>query len=673
MSTPRLFFPIPTPLLAASVLLLASTAAQAAPPAAINVHGQLLSAEGLPVAGARAFVIQFHDAQTGGAPIGGAIAGTVDVSADGLFNLAVEPPAAILNAAEVWYEIGIDTDEPADNDASDDLFPSRIRVYSVPFALQANEALSVDASGVGSGSVDNAELDALDGVTGNVQMQIDAIDTSGIAANSADIAQNTTDIATNSTSIATNTADITTNAANIAANSADIAQNTTDIATNTTNIATNTADIALKANSADVYSQAAADTAFVDASGDTMSGALGVDAINEATADAGVTIEGVALRDSFVELAAIAAPADTASKLYNVGGSLFFNGIALGGATVDKDAINNSGTLGFDWADGEIADNLTIQGGSVDNDSFSAISDLIDESAIGTGAGQVAAGNHGHMLQDLGGVATDAQIANNLTIQGGTVNNDSFSAISDLVVESAIGTSPGQVAAGNHGHLLQDLGGAVTDAQVPDTITIRGVSAADDTAAAPAIAYASDPNTGIHRPGADQLALVAGGAARLSVDTAEVNILGNILEIASGSAPGTTTNKLYNASGDLFWNGTQLNAGGGGGTDTDTMNWTGYIYDFGGPLAVFRQSMTKPGTIISFQVYCGGPSHNATVDLKRNGSTILSTSPAAFVGNTLVTPNLASNTFVQGDVLEFEVANATSDLLAVNISIVVEY
>ena len=129
---------------------------------------------------------------------------------------------------------------------------------------------------------------------------------------------------------------------------------------------------------------------------------------------------------------------------------------ALGGATVDKDAINNSGTLGFDWADGEIADNLTIQGGSVDNDSFSAISDLIDESAIGTGAGQVAAGNHGHMLQDLGGAATDAQIANNLTIQGGTVNNDSFSAISDLVVESAIGTSPGQVAAGNHGHLLQD-------------------------------------------------------------------------------------------------------------------------------------------------------------------------------------------------------------------------
>ena len=161
-----------------------------------------------------------------------------------------------LNAAGVWYGIGIDADEPADNDASDDATHAGF-AYTACLFRPAGGGPSVDASGVGSGSVDNAELDALDGVTGNVQMQIDAIDTSGIATNSADIAQNTADIATNSASIATNTADIATNAANIAANSA---------------------DIALKANSADVYSQAAADSAFVDASGDTMSGALGVDA-----------------------------------------------------------------------------------------------------------------------------------------------------------------------------------------------------------------------------------------------------------------------------------------------------------------------------------------------------------------------------------------------------------
>lgn len=487
---------------------------QATPPAAINLHGQVLSASGEPISGSRAYAVQFFDASTGGNPLGSALTGTVLVSDDGLFNLAIEPPAAILTTADVWYTLGVDTDEPADNVATDDVFPARIRVYSVPFALQAGR---VEASGVGIGTVDNTELDALDGVAGNVQAQIDAIDTSGIAQNAADIAANTTAIAN-------------------------------------------------KANSVDVYSKAAADTNFVSAAGDTMTGPLAVDTLTEASTNAGVSADGVTLKDSYIALAPISAPGDTTGKLYNVGGSLFFGGNAVGGATVNKDAINNSGTLGFSWLDAELDDALTIAGGAVNNDSFSALSDLTAESAIGTAAGQVAAGNHGHNLQDLAGAVTDAQVPDTITISGGTVNNDSFSALSDLAAESAIGTSTGQVAAGDHSHTLSALAGSVTDAQVPDTITISSVDAADDTAALPSIAYATDPNTGIHRPGADVLALVTGGSIRLSVDTSEVNLLNNILEIASGSAPGVTTNKLYNSSGNLYWNGTQLDAAGGGST-----------------------------------------------------------------------------------------------------------
>ncbi len=600
-----------------------SQLALAAPPAAINIHGQLLSASGSPVSGARAYSVQFHDASTAGSLLGGSLTGTVDVSTDGLFNLSVEPPAEILTSPDVWYSLGVDTDEPVDNSAADDVFPSRIRVYSVPFALQAQEAIEIAASGVGNGSVDNTEFEALDGVTSGIQAQIDAIDTSGIATNTADIAQLET-------------------------------------------------DVAAKANSTDVYTKTESDSTFVAVAGDTMSGPLGVDTVNEATLNAGVTADGVTLKDSYVGLAPITAPGDTTGKLYNVAGSLFFNGVAVGGTTVDKDAINNNGTLGFDWLDAELDNALTIAGGTVNNDSFSALSDLGAESAIGSAMGQVAAGDHGHTLSDLSGSVTDAQVPDALTISSGTVNNNSFSALSDLGAESAIGSSTGQVAAGDHGHTLSALSGSVTDAQVPDTITISGVDAADDAAGTPSITYASDPNTGIHRPGADQLALVTNGTARLSVDNAEVNLLNNILEITSGSAPGTTTNKLYNSSGNLFWNGTQLDAGGGG-ADTDTMNWTGYIYDFGGPLSIFKQVMTKPGTIISFQVYCAGPANNATVDLKNNGASILASSPAAFSADTVVTPALASQNFAQGDVLEFEVNGTTADLRAVNISIVVEY
>ncbi len=611
---------IPSAFILSFFLLSIAGIATAAPPAAINLHGQLLSASGAPVSGTRAYTVQFHDASVAGNTLGTALTGTVDVSADGLFNLSVEPPAAILIATEVWYSLGVDTDDPVDNSAADDVFPSRIRVYSVPFALQAGE---VDASGVGNGTVDNTEFEALDGVTSGIQAQIDAIDISGIATNAAAISQLET-------------------------------------------------DVAAKADSTDVYTKTESDATFVAVAGDTMSGALGVDTINESTLNAGVTADGVTLKDSYVLLSPISAPGDTTGKLYNVAGSLFFNGLAVGGTTVNKDAINNSGTLGFDWLDAELDNALTIAGGTVNNDSFSALSDLGAESAIGTGAGQVAAGDHGHTLSALSGSVTDAQVPDALTIAGGTVNNNSFSALSDLTVESAIGTGAGQVAAGDHGHTLSALSGSVTDAQVPDTITISGVDAADDAVGTPSIAYASDPNTGIHRPGADVLALVTGGSIRLSVDTSEVNLLNNILEIASGSAPGTTTNKLYNSSGNLFWNGTQLDEGGGG-VDTDKMNWTGYIYDFGGPLAIFKQSMTKSGTILSFQVYCAGPSNSAVVDLKKNGASILNSGPAAFSADTVVTPGIANPSFAPGDVLEFEVDGTTSDLKAVNISIVVEY
>ena len=54
---------------------------------------------------------------------------------------------------------------------------------------------------------------------------------------------------------------------------------------------------------------------------------------------------------------------------------------------------------------------------------------------------------------------------------------------------------------------------------------MRGVP--DGTAAAPGIAFETDPNTGIYRPGADQLAVSTGGTGRLFVDaTGNVGIGG---------------------------------------------------------------------------------------------------------------------------------------------------
>ena len=141
------------------------------------------------------------------------------------------------------------------------------------------------------------------------------------------------------------------------------------------------------------------------------------DTISEKTADAGVTIDGVKAKDGFVEMATSGVPSPTTNRLYQSSGNLYWNGTQLDAAmSVDKNQINNVGTLGFDWADSEVADSLTVQGGSVNNDSFSAYSDLSAESKIGTGAAQVAAGDHGHTLSALSGAVTDAQVPDDITI-----------------------------------------------------------------------------------------------------------------------------------------------------------------------------------------------------------------------------------------------------------------
>jgi hypothetical protein len=52
---------------------------------------------------------------------------------------------------------------------------------------------------------------------------------------------------------------------------------------------------------------------------------------------------------------------------------------------------------------------------------------------------------------------------------------------------------------------------------------MRGVP--DGTAAAPGIAFETDPNTGIYSPGADQLAVATNGTGRLFVDARTLKLL----------------------------------------------------------------------------------------------------------------------------------------------------
>ena len=80
----------------------------------------------------------------------------------------------------------------------------------------------------------------------------------------------------------------------------------------------------------------------------------------------------------------------------------------------------------------------------------------------------------------------------------------------------------------------------------------------DGTAAAPGIAFETDPNTGIYSPGADQLAVSTGGTGRLFVDSAgnvgigtsspaaALDILGNLL------FSGANSQIQFNAGGPII-------------------------------------------------------------------------------------------------------------------------
>ena len=88
-------------------LLVATAASFADPPAAINVRGQLLDAQGHALSGARAYRVQFYDAGTAGAALGTPFTGLADVSLEGLFNLEVTLPAQVLMSPQAWYEVAV--------------------------------------------------------------------------------------------------------------------------------------------------------------------------------------------------------------------------------------------------------------------------------------------------------------------------------------------------------------------------------------------------------------------------------------------------------------------------------------------------------------------------------------------------------------------------------------
>ena len=156
----------------------------------------------------------------------------------------------------------------------------------------------------------------------------------------------------------------------------------------------------------------------------------------------------------------------TLSKLLTIsGGGLTISSgtITLPDNSINKADLSSSGTLGFDWSDSEIADALTISGGTVD----------------GTAIGATTASTGAFTSASTTGALT---IGGSLTAATSTFNNLLTISSGGLTVSSGTITLPnesidkGDLA--NSGTLAFDWG----DSEVADDLTISSSGSVDSTA-----------------------------------------------------------------------------------------------------------------------------------------------------------------------------------------------
>jgi hypothetical protein len=228
----------------------------------VVLRGQAVDGGGNPLVGTRAYVVRFFDAETGGTLLAGPITGFTTLTPEGLFSISVVIPDAALDAAQVWYELGIDSDAVPDGVVSGgEVFVGRVRLWSVPYARVSGRVETVGVEQLAGGVVSTSEFTALDGVTGNIQAQLNT------KANAADVytkSEVDASQAAQDTLIAqkANIADVYTKSevdTSQAAQDTVIAQKADTTYVDAANAAQDTV-IAQKANSADVYTKSEVDT-----------------------------------------------------------------------------------------------------------------------------------------------------------------------------------------------------------------------------------------------------------------------------------------------------------------------------------------------------------------------------------------------------------------------------
>lgn len=263
---------------------------------------------------------------------------------------------------------------------------------------------------------------------------------------------------------------------------------------------------------------------------------------------------------------ATALAVDPTDCLSNTFAHSIDNSGSLACSAVNKTSLSNSGTLGFTWGDSEISDALTLSAAATVADgalsvNVTKLGSVIDL-ATAEVSGNLRASNLQVLAADLGAADVNLNFSNtngsfntNLTLDG-TITAATFSgALSgNATTATALAADPSDCSSNQFATGIVANGNlscaTLTDADVPDTLTIGASSTVADAALSGNVTKlgSSIQNAEVD----DDLTISASGSVADGALSANITKLGTAIDLATSEVAGQLrATSLQNAAADL--------------------------------------------------------------------------------------------------------------------------
>lgn len=405
----------------------------------------------------------------------------------------------------------------------------------------------------------------------------------------------------------------------------------------------------------------------------------------------------------------------TISALGSVADGALSSNVTLLGATITKDELTNSGTLGFTWSDSEISDAITVGAlGSVSDSALSSNVSLlgasIESSEIANGEiinEDLASGSFANILGtgalDSGSITSNFGAidngASNITTTGiiGSAGNATFTGNSATLSGTLAINGVGGITS-SQGTLVVNAGGNV---DVQDTLTVNNLIAdVGGVSIAAGQAYTGSGAVTVSSGGSASLTLDSGSdtiVLAASDTTLQRNASGNFtIDLANSAATtlvitnsnsgvaslsvegsGTFGNALtVSAGGASISGGINANSGGltnaGAISGATTISASGNINTSGGAIQTNGTTrLTNGGALQNITTILASGNINTTAAYQQNGTSGITLDCAAdqFIGNQTVSGGIATagscedDTAFSDERLKENVIDLESDIL----------